>query len=55
MEKSDNQADKVIEYLLKEIAQLDDAPRLGAVRTDEDGNNYMWNMSGWVEVDVNKK
>jgi HK97 family phage portal protein len=55
MEKSDNQTDKVIEYLLKEIAQLDDAPRLGEVRTDEEGNNYMWNMSGWVEVDVSKK
>ena len=54
-EKSENQSDKVIEYLLKEIAQLDDAPRLGEIRQDEDGMNYIWNMSGWVEVDVLKK
>jgi HK97 family phage portal protein len=55
LEKSENQSDKVIEYLLKEIAQLDDAPKLGEIRQDEDGMNYIWNMSGWVEVDVSKK
>jgi hypothetical protein len=55
MEKVENQADKVIEYLLKEVAQLDDAPRLGEIRQDENGMNYIWNMSGWVEVDVLKK
>ena len=54
-EKSENQSDIVIEYLLKEIAQLDDAPKLGEIRQDDDGMNYIWNMSGWVEVDVLKK
>jgi hypothetical protein len=50
-EKSENQADKVIEHLLQEIVQLDDAPFLGEIRS-EGGKNYIFTMHGWDEVNV---
>ena len=55
LEKLSNQSDVVLEYLLKEIAQLEEAPKLGEIRQDDDGNKFMFNMSGWVSVDVTKK
>ena len=53
--KADNQAELISAYLIDEIAQVEDLPKLGEIRQDEDGNSFTYTMKGWIEVDVIKK
>jgi HK97 family phage portal protein len=57
-EKQDNhekQSDSIIEIVLDEIADMQDAPRLGEIRQDDNGNSHVYTVQGWVEVDVIRK
>jgi len=55
LEKSDNQADKVVEILLEQIAEMGDAPKLGEIRQDDDGKAYKFTMDNWIEIEAVKK
>jgi len=55
LEKKENQADIIVEMLLKDIDEAFDAPKLGEIRQDDDGTAYSFTMNGWVEVDTVKK
>lgn len=52
LEKSDGQSDIIVEKILTEVAGMEESPQLKDVKQDEDGNHYIFTMSGWSPVDV---